>query len=111
MSGETQRWVAFNYGPVTLGQCIESKEEMGTHEPFAGMSDTETMLAMLKKAPGKEIAFKVKGTDLTLVPFVSAMSRVVSLPQEANTAELATSPSIKDSLPEASGEKCYYKMQ
>jgi len=111
MPGKAQNWVAFNYGPLTLGQCIETEEEMATYEPFAGMSDTEAMLAMLEKVPGTKIAFKVKGTDLTLVPFVSAMSRVVPLPQETNTAGLATSPRTRDNLPEASGGKCYYRMQ
>jgi hypothetical protein len=109
--GQTQRWVAFNYGPITLGQSIESQEAMAAYEPFAGMSDTQAMLAMLERVPGKEIAFQVKGTDLTLVPFVNAMSHVLSLPQEANTAGSETSPSTRGSLPEASGGKCYYKMQ
>ncbi len=109
--GEAQKWVAFHYGPVTLGQCIESAKEMAAYEPFAGMSDTAAVLAMFEKVPGKKIAFKVKGTDLTLVPYVDAMSRVVPLPQKAKTEGLSTSPRTKGNLPEASGGKCYYKMQ
>ena len=63
-----KQWVAFNYGPHALAQKITAIPD---EEPFSGMNEKETskMLRMLSKSSDSEIAFSIKGTDITLLPY------------------------------------------
>ncbi len=72
-----QQWIAFTYGPVSLAQRIE---KMPTEEPFKNLSadaDPKNILNMLVKSSGKELqtTFKIKNTDIELIPYYQAGSR------------------------------------
>jgi DUF1680 family protein len=60
-------WVAFTYGPIALAQ---ETLDLKTDEPFINYKEAETskMADMLVKASGSEIAFTVKGSDITFIP-------------------------------------------
>jgi DUF1680 family protein len=65
---EDRRWVSYSYGPIALAQKIS---EMPDEEPlktidFAEPSD---LLKMLKRSSVADIAFLIKGTDVTLIPY------------------------------------------
>jgi len=68
---EKTKWVAFNYGPHALAQKITA---IPGEEPFSGMNEKETskMLRMLSKSSDSDIAFSIKGTDVTLIPYYMA---------------------------------------
>jgi hypothetical protein len=66
-----KKWLAFNYGPHALAQKITTIPD---EEPFWGMNEKETsrMLKMLSKSSDSDIAFSIKGTDITLLPYYMA---------------------------------------
>ncbi len=60
-------WVAFTYGPIALAQ---KTLDLKTVEPFMNFKEEEKtkMANMLVRSSGSEIAFTVKGTDITFIP-------------------------------------------
>jgi hypothetical protein len=65
-------WVAFTYGPVALAQKM--KQGAPQVEPFLGKSaQLTTLKGMLTKSASDDIAFSVKNSNVSLIPFVDAM--------------------------------------
>lgn len=71
---KNKKWVAFNYGPHALAQKIAAIPD---DEPFSGMNEREIpkLLKMLSKSSGSDIAFSIKGTDITLHPYYMACTK------------------------------------
>ncbi len=64
-------WVAFTCGPVVLAQKLEKGAPQV--EPFIGKSaQLTTLKGMLTKSVDNSIAFSVKNSDVTLIPYVDA---------------------------------------
>jgi uncharacterized protein len=70
---ENKKWVAFNYGPHALAQKISVIPDA---EPFSGMNekDISKMLKLLSRSSSSDIAFSIKGTDITLHPYYMTCS-------------------------------------
>ncbi len=59
--------LSLTYGPIMLAQ---KTLDLKTDEPFMKFKEEEKtkMVNMLVKSPGSEVAFTVKGTDITFIP-------------------------------------------
>ena len=65
-------WVAFTYGPVALAQKL--KQGAPREEPFLGNStDPSILKGMLSKSADDGMAFSVKDSNVSLIPYVDAM--------------------------------------
>ena len=70
---EDRRWVAFTYGPIALTQKVS---EMPDKEPFYGLDrkDFSEMLTRLSGNAESDIEFTIKGTNITLMPYLQTGS-------------------------------------
>lgn len=71
--GENGRtWIAFTYGPMALARKIQ---DFPTVEPLKGL-DIEHLDVdqVLERLPGKEIRFRIRGSDSVLIPYLLTSS-------------------------------------
>lgn len=61
-----RQWMAFTYGPMALAQKIYQYPE---NNPLLGIAPDTAPADVLEQLPGDDIQFRIKGTDIVLIPY------------------------------------------